>query len=53
MTPPHTPEVLSTVCVKPQRPIGHSRMLEVESLLLRGDNGDESELYKMFLFLTL
>lgn len=53
---PHAPEVLYTVwcvCVKPQRPIGHSGMLERESLFLRGDNGDESELYKMSLFLTL
>lgn len=28
---PHTPEVLGTVCVKPQRPIGHSRMLSEET----------------------
>lgn len=41
------------VCVKPQRQIGHSGMLKGESLFLRGDNGDESELYKMSLFLIL
>lgn len=51
--PPRSWSAVHGVCVKPQRPIGHSRTLEGDSLFLQGDNGDESELYKMSLFLTL
>lgn len=55
VTPPYSLRAIRGVCIKAQKPMAHSTVLEgKESLFLRGETREmELELFNTFLFLTL